>query len=332
MVTKHTGSTKLKSKLLKDPLLSVIIVTRNRPQKLLQALEALSQNSFSDYEVIVIDQSNDESAINLNQKTFLRQFSRFRLIRSKQNGKSKGLNQVIGLSTALLVAFTDDDCLPDQDWLYEINQTFSQYPHIAGIFGKTLPYNPENNIGYTCPSVFQNNIDTIHIIDQPGNHWERIGFGNNMAFRKLVFEELGNFKEWLGPGSIGSNAEDAEYALRVLLSGKKLLYNPKMIVYHNRWLNDQEMRRQELSYICGELSCYGYFALKGHRFAKQVVKDNLRESFYTEPKNLLYLLAHCKKNVFTACYWWFLKILARGRGITVAVLYLSMENIFSWRK
>ena len=41
------------------PTLSVLICTRNRADKLKRAVESVLANSFTDYELIVVDQSTD---------------------------------------------------------------------------------------------------------------------------------------------------------------------------------------------------------------------------------------------------------------------------------
>ena len=94
-----------------------------------------------------------------------------------------------------------------------------------------------------------------------------------MAIKAKVFQKEGLFKEWLGPGSIGSNAEDAEMINRCLIKGYKIGYDPLMIVSHDKWLNREQMIRQDWSYDCGGMACYGWFALSGFKFAKQIIKN-----------------------------------------------------------
>jgi len=101
-----------------------------------------------------------------------------------------------------------------------------------------------------------------------------------MAFKKEVFNKIGDFREWLGPGSIGSNAEDAEFALRCLIKGYKLFYDPNIVVYHNCWLTKKLFRKRRLSYICGEVACYSYLGFCGLQLGRRVAKNNLKESFH----------------------------------------------------
>lgn len=256
--------------------ISVIIVTKNRPEKLLNCIKSLSQNDFYPFEIIVIDQSKTISNINHVIKNNHYAFQ-FKHIHSKKIGKSKGLNEAISLSISPILAFTDDDCVVDKNWLQNIYKIFQKDKKIVGIFGRTLPYQPQKHKGLTCPCTFDHKI-ACHIT-KPCKHWEEIGFGNNMAWRKSFFDKYGKFKEWLGPGSIGNGAEDAEIALRALINKQTIFFNPKMLVKHDKWLTREAMHKQELSYACGEIACYGYLAKKNIDIGKKILKNNLINNY-----------------------------------------------------
>lgn len=110
----------------------------------------------------------------------------------------------------------------------------------------------------------------------PANHWESIGFGNKMSFKKSIVNKLGGFAEWLGPGSLVNAAEDAEMAQRILINNYKLYYSADSIVYHNRWLNIQKSEKQNLNYFSGEISYYSYFAFGGYSFGEKTISYNLK--------------------------------------------------------
>lgn len=163
---------------------------------------------------------------------------------------------------------------------------------------------------------------------KPCLHYQRIGFGNNMAIRASVLREIGRFKEWLGPGSIGGNAEDAEIALRMLVKGYKILYNPNMLVYHNKWLNNKEMKKQNLSYICGEMACYGYFHFHGRRFASPVIRSNLRDSYHGFRQIIKRIVSlRWSFALLTDTYGEFLKVVYRVRGLLVARYFSLVDPI-----
>jgi GT2 family glycosyltransferase len=293
---------------------SVIIATKDRADHLLNCLTSLKKSSFTNFELIIVDQS-DNKKINKPIEDILKFFPRVKYLRSNRTGKSKGLNEAIAFSSASLLAFTDDDCLVDKNWLKTIFETFQKEKKIVGLFGRTNPHQPIKHKGLTCPSTFDHRESKY--ISQPCKHWEEIGFGNNMAWRRSFFQELGLFKEWLGPGSIGSNAEDAEIALRALINGKMLLFEPKMRIAHNKWLNKKELQKLELSYLCGEMACYGYLSFLGDKTSKDVLRKNLSNSLFDFKKDFLLRNAIKLRGSLVAIYEFFIE---KIRQITISSL------------
>lgn len=254
-------------------MISVIVATKNRPDQIIPCILSIKKNTKVPYEIIICDQSHTQKTYSTTRTLSIR-YSHV-----PRGGKSAALNKGIELAQYNILAFTDDDCIADEAWLTHIAATFKQNKGVAGIFGKTLPYHPQKHKGLICPSTFNGGNKKKHVTT-PSYHARHIGYGNNMAFRRKVLKKLGGFKTWLGPGSIGSNAEDAELALRVLIGGHTLQYNPSVTVYHNKWLSNNEMRRQNLSYVTGELACYTYFFMQGNTFAAPVLRDNLKNSIH----------------------------------------------------
>lgn len=256
---------------MKIPI-SVIIITKDRSDHLKNLLTSLKENSFTNFELIIVDQSKKEQ-ISDKVLEILNVFQKVIYLKSKQSGKSKGLNLAIKVSSCPLIAFTDDDCLPDKYWINNIIEAFRRNNKVIALFGRTIPYQPKKHIGLLCPATFDHR--NTRFVTKPCKHWEKIGFGNNMAWRKKFFNKFGLFKEWLGPGSIGSNAEDAEISLRALINKQMIMFEPRMKIYHNKWLNKEQHQRQTLSYTCGEMACYGHFLYRNKLpIAREVVVEN----------------------------------------------------------
>lgn len=297
-------------------MISVCINTKNRPKDLSVCLKYLLKSSYKDFEVLVADQSREDD-INKNLKNIIKIF------KLPPFGVSKAKNFLIKKAKGEIVAFTDDDCIITKDWLANIKNELDKHKEVIGLFGKVFPYQKNRHKLEICPCTFNNKQK---IIIKPTPHWKNIGFGNNMAFKKEIFNKIGNFRGWLGPGSIGDNAEDAEFALRCLVKGYKLLSTPKVIVYHNKWLSGVQYKKQILSYVCGEMSCYGYFGFQGFKLGKEVVLDNLKNSYWkfrTAIKQILFF----KKNSFKLTINTFEELICRIRGLLVGCYYSYKEPI-----
>ena len=302
------------------PVVSVLVNTYQRPKKIQDCLNAILKSSFSQLEIIVIEQRGSSQLrefIKKIDKTKIRYFN------LKKIGASKAKNFGIKKSKGEILAFTDDDCIIDRYWLKNIYESFKKNQNIIGIFGKVLPYQPHLHRGKICPCTFLSNKKKT--INRICFHWKNIGFGNNMAFRKEIFEKMDGFKEWLGPGSIGSNAEDAEFALRLLSKGYKILYNPEIKVYHNRWLTKEEFRKQCLSYSCGEVACYGFLAFKGNKLGKKVIKNNFLDS-WGKLKFSLKSILFFKKRGFRLFYYTLQEFYFRLRGLLVSFWFAKVAR------
>lgn len=58
-------------------------------------------------------------------------------------------------------------------------------------------------------------------------------WGNNMAYRRDVFEKYGEFRTELGPSAdCVLRGEDTEFGQRLFSAGERLRYEPSAIVYH----------------------------------------------------------------------------------------------------
>jgi GT2 family glycosyltransferase len=146
-----------------------------------------------------------------------------------------------------------------------------------------------------------------------------------MAFRRDSFLKYGLFKEWLGVNSPGLSAEDAEFALRLLVNKQKILSAKDVVVYHNKWLSHKELSKQMKLYICGELSCYGYFAIKGYKFAKKVCLDDFNNVFSRLKKSIkrIYLLKTGGVSLFKNTLFEFTFMI---RGLAVAYYFNCRER------
>ncbi len=215
---------------------------------------------------------------------FLKQFvlacPRVRYIYTNTQNKSVALNDALALAQADVVAFTDDDCVVSKQWINEIVSVFSKQKDVAVITGNTYPY--KDIPRWSCPPTMTTKTS---LVITPTHH-KNIGYGNNYAIRKNVFKTIGIFRTWLGPGSISTNCEDGEMLLRAATHHLKILHNQDMIVYHNKQLTVEALKKQQCSYIFGETVCYMFYTLHGWRFAKRVVQQNFVDSV-NEWKNVI---------------------------------------------
>jgi glycosyltransferase involved in cell wall biosynthesis len=222
------------------PTLSVLIPTRNRPQKARRAVDSVLANSFGDFELIVVDQSTDRLT---QEALYSIHDPRLRYISTDTVGAAISRNIAIRAARADTVVFTDDDCVCERDWLTSILAEYAAEPTALGIFGRVVPYGNFSDkrgiLGQSgdmfCPAV-QTSLKRA-VFEAPAIPHLVLGGGNNMSFRKELFRKIGLFHETLGPGSRIGTGEDTEMSYRILWHRCKLVYSPRPLVHHDNWLD-----------------------------------------------------------------------------------------------
>jgi glycosyltransferase involved in cell wall biosynthesis len=107
---------------------SLVCATINRVLEVDNLLFSLSQQTFKDFEVIVVDQNDD----NRLENTLKKYESLFLIKHIKNNIKGASLNRNIGLSEASgdIIGFPDDDCEYPENILEIIKDYFINNPEL----------------------------------------------------------------------------------------------------------------------------------------------------------------------------------------------------------
>jgi glycosyltransferase involved in cell wall biosynthesis len=115
-----------------EPLVSVVVVTRGCSPFLADLLSELSHQTWKRHEVIVIDHAGDAASQALAARNGARHVH--------AAGGTLGAARQRGVEEARgeIVAFTDDDCLPDAGWLAAIVESFRRQPVLWGVQGRTV--------------------------------------------------------------------------------------------------------------------------------------------------------------------------------------------------
>jgi len=277
-------------------MISVIIATKDRSQKIELCLKSILKNTYKDFEIVLADQSCDGKTKQVVKKI---KSPKITYLKLSSCGKTKAVNQAIGIARGKILSFIDDDIIVDKFWLEHIKAFFDQnknHQQIAGVFGKILPYELNQHRNQICPSIFTLNRKAF-IANQYVTHYEELGLGSNMSLRKEVLSKIGYFREWLGPGYLGlGGGEDGELIYRLLKNGYSLAYNPDIRAFHNRWLTYQEYRIQQGRYTCGEITFCCYYFLKGDlHMGKIILMKIIERVFNSEFKDATKKILKIKK-------------------------------------
>lgn len=302
-------------------MISIIIATKNRPAHIDRCIRSIVKNSYKKYEIIIADQSTDERT-----KCLIKTYANRKItyVQLSSSGKTKAVNQAIRFARGEILSFIDDDNIVNSDWIQAINTFFSINQKIDGVFGKILPYKRTARAGLICPSIFVLQKPTI-VTEPYVIHHQSLGLGSNMSLKKQMLDRVGYFMEWLGPGNFGfCGGEDGELIHRMLLNRAVLAYDPRVCVYHNRWLSYDDHRVLQTGYTGGEIAYSFYYLLKGDRKMSSLVGQLIHQRIVApglgdEIKKLHF-------NIFSRelkyILWETLSIL---KGITVALIVFTMS-------
>ena len=206
-------------------MVSVIIPTYKRPLKLSRAIDSVLNQTYTNIEVIVVDDNDPDTAERVETEEVMRKYRgnpKVKYVKHEYNKNgSAARNTGFRNSIGEYIMFLDDDdeflpkkveaqvrCLESRDNSW--GACYTRYIRLKN--GKIDTICAENREGYLyfeelCRNLF-------------------IQAGSNLMIRRKVFEEIGGFDE-----SFYRN-QDIEFAVR-LLKNYKLAYVDEMgLIYH----------------------------------------------------------------------------------------------------
>lgn len=189
--------------------ISVVIPTCHRNFDLGLCLDRLLpgvQSLGSDfYEVIVSDDGLTETAEGL----ILNRYPWVRWTQGPRRGPAANRNHGARFAQAEWIAFTDDDCIPDRNWLVEVLAATDGNDLVEGA---TLPSDQRLRLDQECP-----------LNGSGGLFWSC-----NLAVKKSAFRALSGFDESFPVAAM----EDVEFRLRFRKANYISIFQPRAIVRH----------------------------------------------------------------------------------------------------
>ena len=216
---------------------SIIICTFNRLKLLKLCIESILtlKTSPSQFEIVIIDNNSKDGT-----EDFCKGLSqtyggyKWKYIKETQQGiafaRTRGAKEAAGN----VIAYIDDDCLAEPDWLNEIINFYDKNSEVMSTGGRIIPK-------YLVPVAdwfgkyfwgLVGNYDLGKNVFQMKG--VRYPSGANMHFRKTAFEKYGYFDGNLGRSgkSLMAGEEKAMY-LKLINANEKVYYLPQVIVHHH---------------------------------------------------------------------------------------------------
>ncbi|QJR81978.1 glycosyltransferase family 2 protein [Alteromonas pelagimontana] len=243
-------------------MISVIICTYNRVDALQKCLKAFERVQFDHpWELVVVNNNcTDGTAEFLNN---YRQTSSLPLVTcvGKQQGLGNARNAGLAVSRYDIIAYTDDDCYPEPDYLTAIARNFAD-ESVSFFGGRVLLFDPTDlNITVKLSEEVQD--FPPYTVMRPGAI-----HGANFMFRKSILEKANGFDPLFGAGA-KFPCEDVDTMAECLRLGGAGRYVPDIVVHHDHGRKTQaEFEKLKHSYDIGRGAYYTKRALfsPGQRF------------------------------------------------------------------
>jgi glycosyltransferase involved in cell wall biosynthesis len=240
---------------------SVVIATYNRAHLLIDTLRSLCAQEVPrtlGWEIVVVDNNSSDAT-----KEMVRRFGETSSVPVRYEfeprlGQSFARNSGIAAAKGAVILFTDDDILPDPDWVSTTLRALTT-AGLDGAGGRVLPRweaeVPRWLSGHPdlLPWLAVIEEDKPCMLAYPLLPTRRI-VGASMAFRRGVFEECGRFDTGLGHrGCRLYGGEEVEFIDRLLLKGKRIAYDPAIVVHHR--IDASRLRKSFFIHRCFDHAC-----------------------------------------------------------------------------
>jgi GT2 family glycosyltransferase len=214
------------------PRVTVVVATYNGSRTLCACLESLGRLNYPDYEVILVDDGSTDAVPEV-----ARAFPHVRYLRQPNQGLSVARNAGIAAATGEIVAFTDDDCRADEDWLHYLVDDLVR-GGFAGIGGHNfLP--PDDSLVAAAVLVSPGGPAHVMLNDREAEHVP----GCNMAFWKWALEEIGGFDPIFRLAG-----DDVDVCWRLQQRGHRIGFSPAGFVWHYRRSTVRAYLKQQAGY------------------------------------------------------------------------------------
>lgn len=238
-------------------LISVVVPTYNRPDRLDACLGGLARSRFprERFEVVVVDDGSSVPVDDVVDRH--RAALRIRLERQANRGPAAARNAGAAVARGSVLAFTDDDCVPDPDWLAALSRHGTERPgHMIG--GRTV--NTLKGNAFSCAS--QHLVSYLYEYAHEVEHrqvWDGFFASNNLWVPAERFREIGGFDETF-PLAAG---EDRDFCARWSERGFPSHYAPDARMMHQHRLSAATFLRQHWNYGRGAFHFHRARARRG---------------------------------------------------------------------
>ena len=255
---------------------SIIIPVKEINDYIRESIPKILGMDYSDFEVLIFpDMASAEF------------FPKTRIIPTGKVGPSQKRNLALRYATGEILAFLDDDAYPAKDWLAKAVSHFENLEVVA-VGGPAITPQSDNFWQKVSGAMFLSKISG----GNPARYWPIGGIKQvddwpsvNLLVRKSDFAAVNGFDCAFWPG------EDTKLCLDLTKKlGKKIIYDPSVLVYHHRRAGLKKHLRQ-----------VGGYGLHRGYFAKKYPENSRKLKYFLPSAFLISIVAGW---LLGLCFFW----------------------------
>lgn len=223
---------------MKEPKVSIVIVNYNGKGLLRHILKSISELNYGNYETIVLDNKSTDGS-----QDFIKKSKNVKLVENPSNMGYSGINSAIRHCKGQYIFFLNNDLELDKNSLKELAKTMESdkdaamaAPKVVNFYDRSL-----KSGGTWLSRAFYSG----HITGTGKEKTMEIPYMGVCLIRKDFVEMFG----YLFDPDYFIYGEDVDLGLRIRLSGKKVLFEPKSMIYHIHSATMQKQSRSFSTYL-----------------------------------------------------------------------------------
>lgn len=228
------------------PDATIAICTRDRTEDLERCLDGLARMRHT-APVVVIDNapSTDDTRL------LVERYPQVTYVHEPKPGLNNARNTAFAKAQGEVIAFIDDDAVPDPDWLGTLLRNFDD-PMVLAATGLTMALELDSDAQMAFQRVggfsrgFKRVVHDARVCDA-AKAWH-CGAGVNMALRRSVVELIGLFDPALDAGTRSLAGGDTDLFRQMLNRGYRIVYDPQALNWHRHRRSMAELQQQIFGY------------------------------------------------------------------------------------
>jgi len=220
----------------KNAVIGVVVLSYNKRDDLLLALESISRSDYPDLVVVAVDNASVDGSADAVET----RYPRARVIRNTENlgaasGRNIGWRHLRHSAACDYFVFLDDDSEVTPSYFAMIADCFEAHPEAGIVAGKALTGVDTGVImsAGIAVNLYTGFVGDIGVGEKDTGQYEHArdlqacgGFA--LAVRAAVFEELNGIDEQFNP----YGWEDVDFCLRARNAGCRVRYEPRAVLCH----------------------------------------------------------------------------------------------------